>query len=140
MKRIALVSCVSKKTEEANKASELYQSVWFKKCKKFVEKEYSNWYILSAKYGLIHNSEVIEPYNKTLSQMTITERKLWGNNVVNKLMMLHPENNILVDIYAGNLYRKYIIQKMTDNGINYTIPLIGLGIGEQLSELERLCK
>jgi cytoplasmic iron level regulating protein YaaA (DUF328/UPF0246 family) len=140
MKRIALVSCVSKKTEEPNKASDLYISTWFKKCKKFVEKEYQDWYILSAKYGLIHHSDFIEPYDITLSQMSPTQRTLWGIEICNKLNDLYPQKDIHFDIYAGNLYRKYIINNLDKFGINYCIPLIGLGIGQQLKELGRLSK
>lgn len=140
MKRIALVSCVSKKTREPNKASDLYISTWFKKCKKYVEKEYYDWYILSAKHGLIHHSVFIEPYDITLSKMPQSQRTLWGVEIVNKLNYLYPQKDIHFDIYAGNLYRKYIINNLDKFGFNYCIPLKGLGIGQQLKELERLLK
>jgi cytoplasmic iron level regulating protein YaaA (DUF328/UPF0246 family) len=140
MKHIALVSCVSKKTHERNKASDLYISTWFKKCKNFVDKEYDNWYILSAKYGLIHHSDVIEPYDITLSQMPQSQRILWGNEICDKLNNLYSQEVINIDIYAGKLYRKYIIKNLDKFEISYRIPLIGMGIGEQLKELSRLSK
>lgn len=118
----------------------MYISTWFKKCKNFVDKEYDNWYILSAKYGLIHHSDVIEPYDITISQMPQAQRILWGIEICDKLNNLYSQEVINIDIYAGKLYRKYIINNLDKFEINYRIPLIGMGIGEQLKELSRLSK
>lgn len=140
MKRIALVSCVSKKTQEPNKASDLYISTWFKKCKKYVEINYEDWYIISAKYGLINNSDYIQPYNLCLSDMSTRQKQDWAKEVVETLINFYPDKNIIADIYAGNLYRKHLIRYLSYEKINYTIPLAGLGIGQQLSELGRMIK
>jgi len=60
---IAITNCVNKKRSHATKARDLYVSMAFNAKVNFIEKHYSEWYILSAKYGIISPDEVIEPYN-----------------------------------------------------------------------------
>ena len=52
-KTVFLVSCVSKKHNRPMPARELYCSAWFQKARAFVERQVGEWFILSAKYGLV---------------------------------------------------------------------------------------
>ena len=61
--RIAIINCVNKKQLHAMEAQQLYVSMAFNIKVKFIKKHYNEWYILSAKYGIIHPTQVIEPYN-----------------------------------------------------------------------------
>ena len=54
MKKVTLISCVSKKLDLKSKAQDLYQSPLFKKKLAYAEQINSDEiYILSAKYGLL---------------------------------------------------------------------------------------
>lgn len=65
---ICLVSCVGTKRATPTPAKDLYQSDWFTKARTYA-KSIGSWFILSAKYGVVHPDEVIEPYEMTLNAM-----------------------------------------------------------------------
>ena len=74
--KIVLVSCVKSKQARTCKASEMYTSFWFKSAYRYaLEQKPDKIFILSAKYGLLEADEVIETYEKKLSNRT-AERKL----------------------------------------------------------------
>lgn len=128
-KRIALIACVAKKKPYKSKAYELYDSPLFKFALAYAKHQNSDEiYVLSAKYGLIHINEVIEPYNETLLTKSIAERKQWAARV---LQRLDKETNLEHDeflILAGNRYREFLLPNIK----NYNIPVEGLSIGRQL--------
>ncbi|MFJ7976654.1 DUF6884 domain-containing protein [Peribacillus sp. NPDC096379] len=48
----------------------------FSKAVKYIEQNnYDNWFILSAKYGLLSKEQMIVPYDLTLKNMKVSERK-----------------------------------------------------------------
>lgn len=129
---VALISCVSKKQSKLSPAEELYTSLWFCKAKAYVEQQRLNWYILSAKHGLLNKDEIIQPYNQTLKDMPVKERKKWANQIVVQIQReIHSETTI--QIFAGISYRKYLVPKLEDAGYIIEVPLINLGIGQQLA-------
>lgn len=129
--KIALISCVSKKKLGTHKAEDLYISDWFIKAKQYIKQNYKEWYILSAKYGLIRPDNIIENYNEYLPKTTLIYRKWWADNIFENLINNY-NNSIMVDIFAGKHYRKYLIPLLLSKNYIVNIPLKGLGIGEQL--------
>ncbi len=79
---IHLVACVAGKLDHPAPARELYTSPWFQKARAYVERQGGQWFILSAKHGLIGPEEVIEPYDETLARMSAAARRLWGARVI----------------------------------------------------------
>ena len=66
-KRIAIVSCKSRKQDYVCSANEMYSpSHLYKAQREFFIKGYDDYYIISSKYGIIHHSQIIEPYDITL--------------------------------------------------------------------------
>lgn len=66
--KIALISCTSRKMDNPCRASEMYlPSPRFKLAYDYAKKNADLVYILSAKHGLLHENETIEPYNETLN-------------------------------------------------------------------------
>ncbi len=131
--KIALVSCTKVKANYTCVTREMYQqSTLFKKAIKFIEqKDYNEWFVLSAKHGLLKQHEVIEPYDLTLNNMRASERKIWAEIVLKQIenLKLHLSQ---VDFYAGIKYRENLIPTLEQKGVNCTVPLQGKGIGEQL--------
>lgn len=76
---VFLVSCVATKGSSECAARDLYRSVWFKKARNHVESTGCKWFILSAKYGLVHPDQFIEPYDQTLNTMSVEARRDWAN-------------------------------------------------------------
>lgn len=109
------------------------KSTLFSKIVSFVErKDYSDWYILSAKYSLLCKDQVIEPYDITLNNMKVSERKVWALQTAKGIVGLGARH---VDFYAGQKYREYITPILNEKKIAFSVPMMGLGIGEQLKYL-----
>ncbi len=136
MSHIGLISCVSKKRATAAQAKDLYGSALFTKSREFVERRCDSWFILSAKYGLVEPSEVVEPYDETLNTKTRMERDEWAEGVWRSLReRLRPDDQ--VTILAGERYRKQLLPLLAAHGCHVDVPMQGLGIGRQLQWLSR---
>jgi hypothetical protein len=137
MKKIVLISCVSKKLNKKSKARELYTSPLFKYNLKYATSlNPDKIFILSAEYGLLKLDEEIMPYNKTLNRIPDKEVRIWANNILNKLSKIADLNKDEITFLAGEKYRKYLIPHIK----NYKVPLKGLGIGKQLKYLKEKVK
>ena len=128
--KIYLISCVKQKRDITCKAKEMYTSHLFQGAYKYAQKmQADRIFILSAKYGLLREDDIIEPYNETLNTKHKQEVYEWSNRVLSKLsIMVDIEKDTFVFL-AGEKYRKYILPKLN----HYEIPLQGLSIGKQLA-------
>ena len=137
-KTVALVACVGKKNPEPMAARDLYASDWFRKASAYAARTADEWYILSAKYGLISPKTVTEPYNETLKRMPAAARRIWAKRVMSDLTQrLRPSDGVM--ILAGQRYRADLLDPLRRMGCTVQIPMQGLRIGEQLAWLnERL--
>ena len=135
MKRIVLISCVSKKLPYKSKAKDLYTtSPWFKLSYKYaVSLSSDKIFILSAKYGLLNPEQEIEPYNETLNTKSTQEIKDWAQEVIIDLKKQTDLGKDEFIFLAGTKYRKFLILHIK----NYKIPMQGLTIGRQLSFLKK---
>jgi hypothetical protein len=134
MKKIILISCVSKKRSYKSKARDLYISPLFKKNLKYALKlQPDQVFILSAKYGLVSLDEEIEPYDVTLNTMSAKEIKDWSAAVLRDLAGQTDLQQDQFIFLAGPKYRKYLVEHFT----HFEIPFEGLTIGRQLQQLSR---
>jgi len=134
MTTLYLVSCVSRKQDQACPAKDLYISDWFRKARAYIELSGHLWFILSAEYGLLDPEAVVEPYERTLNKMPIRERRAWAEGVIAQLRgKLDGVDRIV--ILAGARYREFIMPDLTSRVAEVEVPLEGLRIGEQLSLL-----
>ena len=134
MKRIILISCVSKKLTIKAKAKDIYISTLFKLNYQYAKSlNPDKIFILSAKYGLINPEKEIEPYNETLNTKSTQEIKNWANKVLIDLKKgadLEKDEFIFL---AGDRYRKFLLPYIK----NYKVPMDGLTIGRQLAFLKK---
>jgi cytoplasmic iron level regulating protein YaaA (DUF328/UPF0246 family) len=134
-KTVALVSCVSEKNNQALPARELYCSDWFIKASRYAMQISDEWYILSAKHGLLSPNKVIDPYNQTLKSMSSKSRRAWAKKVYGELQkILNPGDQVV--FLAGETYREHLSDMARKMGCNVNIPMEGLRIGEQLKWLK----
>ena len=135
MSTIALIQCTSKKKNYECIARELYsESPRFKRAYELATRVADRVYILSAKYGLIAEDKIIEPYNETLKDKTQHERQEWANQVLADLHRITDLKNDQFIILAGEVYIDYLIPEIS----HYWQPLKGKSIGYWIPELERL--
>ena len=132
MNHVVLIACVSKKLSVISKAADLYISPLFRLNMKYAKKLNPDAiYILSAKHGLLNTNDEIPPYNETLNNMGVKERKLWANRVIKQLKENTDLQSDRFTLLAGNRYREYLLPHLT----SYEVPLEGLTIGRQLQYL-----
>jgi len=131
MKKIGLISCVSmKQTREAD-AQDLYISPLFKKSKEYAIDRLDQFYILSAKHGLLQPFDKIHPYDATLKSMSKQERVVWAETVFAELADKLGNDDEVVFL-AGEAYREFLEKKIRERGIKTACPLFRMSIGEQL--------
>ncbi len=135
-KTVALVACVSKKSSVPRPARDLYESDWFLKSSAYAEQTADQWFILSAKYGLVDPQKVIAPYDVTLNRMPANDRRVWAYRVMSELGNQVSKGDRIVFL-AGEKYRERLIEPLEDLGCNVEIPMKGLRIGEQLRWLKQ---
>jgi len=137
--KIYLVSCVSKKKQGKHPAKDIYDSPWFRKARSYVEQRLQlgdEWFILSAKHGLLCPDDVIEPYETTLNKMKKKERQEWAKQVLGSLKSAVGKADIVI-ILAGIPYREFLQEDLTNWYGRVEVPMEGLMIGQQLRWLDR---
>ena len=122
---IGLVSCTKTKLEHPASARDLYsRSDLFQKAARYCEVQYDEWFVLSAKHGLVRPAQVIEPYDVSLKTMSRREQHEWGRQVAEQLRELGDAE---FEIHAGLAYT----WPLEDAGIELRKPLEGLSIGKR---------
>lgn len=134
MMRIALVSCVKSKRAVASPARELYTSRLFTGLRAIAESTADEWFILSAEHGLVEPSQILEPYERTLNTVTRRWRKAWAASVYAQLNGRLAVDTI-VDVYAGERYREFLVPWLVERGHVVNVPLEGMSFGKQLQYL-----
>lgn len=134
--KMVLVACVAKKAGSSCSARSLYQSPWFQKARRYAEERGDDWRILSAEHGLVHPYEVLTPYDVSMGDLNARERREWAEGVLDELRTeILPGDR--VEILAGVAYRQHLVPELKRRGVKVTVPMKGLGIGEQLRWLNQ---
>lgn len=137
MKTISLVGCGKNKLSVKSAAKDLYVGELFKKSRKYSEMRHNEFYILSALHGLINPETQIEPYNYTLNDLTNLEIVEWSKKVYEQITtIIEGGEEVEIFVYAGDKYRKHLLPLLNAGGIKTSIPMKGLGIGQQLAWLK----
>ncbi len=133
-KTLGLISCTSQKRTIPCAAYKMYDaSALFKKAYNYCRITYDDTAILSAKYGFLRPEDTIEPYDLTLNDMTVNERKCWAQKVIKQMQeRINLMDYESIFFHSGKHYREYLIEYLEKSGINCFVPLEGLKIGQQL--------
>ena len=135
MKTLYLVSCVSQKLQGTHPAKELYVSSLFRKSRAYAESHADQWYVLSAKYGLLHPESMVESYDETLNTMDVAKRWAWAEKVSQGLSdILEPGDKVV--FLAGKKYMENIVPNLQGMGVAVENPLGTLRFGERLKWLK----
>lgn len=85
MHSLYLITCSKEKRQKKAPAKELYTSARFKYARKLAEEHADQWFILSAKHGLLQPSDLITPYDMCLHELDKTTKHKWCQMVINQL-------------------------------------------------------
>lgn len=149
MKRIVLISCVSKKGTIKAKAKDLYKGPLFANSLAYGQSlKPDKIFILSALHNLLDVDKEIEPYNVTLSNISKNKRKAnlivltskqkieWGTKVIEQLKIVTDLDRDEFIILAGQEYIKPIQNSI--NNRNLKKPLQGKRIGERIKFMQNI--
>jgi len=132
---LLLVGCVQQKQSGRHRARELYSSPLFRGRRRYAEDAGCPWFILSAKYGLVHPDEVIESYDLALKDLRATKRRRWAHGVFLELeRKLGSLCGRVIEIHAGREYVEYGLREALEGcSARVVLSLSSLRIGEQLA-------
>lgn len=143
MRQIVLVGCSKLKLTERRLAREIYMpSTFFRLCRAYAEQEGDEWYILSAKYGLVFPEQIISPYDQTLTRMFHRARYEWAMSIFTQIKkrLLQPSDEKII-ILAGARYRENLAGMLEKRGHPISLPLSEIGgIGKQIKYLKSLIR
>ena len=131
-REVGLVSCVKTKRDEPAPPKNLYTSAYFEKMRSYAERYHDDWWILSAKHGLLDpDGEPIQPYDETLTGARVAEKREWAEKVAEQL---EEEALLSADVtlifHAGMDYYEELIPHIDSTGVSIEMPTEGLSIGE----------
>ena len=132
-REIGLVSCVKTKRDEPTTPKTLYTSDYFEKMRAYAEEHHDDWWILSAKHGLLDpQGDAIAPYDETLTGARVAEKREWTERVIEQL----DEEGLLTEgvtlvLHAGRDYYEELLPLIENTGVAIEIPTEGLAIGEK---------
>jgi hypothetical protein len=135
---IVLVACGKSKNTDAGKAADLYTSTWFKLARAYAESHGNEWFIMSAKHGLIRPRHYVRPYDQTLPS-SAKAREDWAidvSDLVEQWSGARPAETTVV-LLGGKRYRHPLTGWLRFKGYEVEQPLMGLGIGQQQAWLKR---
>lgn len=131
---VALVACASGKGPATAPARALYRSPLFDKSRRYAEQEADGWHVLSALHGALDPDDLVAPYDRTLNDLGADDRRAWARRVAGSLLRRYPETTRFV-VLAGRHYRETLIPILETAGHVCEVPMLGLGIGQQLAWL-----
>ena len=132
--RIALISCSKLKADHPCSARELYApSQLFSLSYQYAKRNADKVYILSAKYGLVEETDVIAPYDLTLADLPEHRQRDWANYVLAQMgERFNLEHNTFL-ILAGRCYYQHLLPHLP----HAILPLGNLPIGSRIAFLQR---
>lgn len=123
---VGLVSCSKSKLDHAAPARELYSpSFVFDRSARYVEQHCDEWFVLSAKHGLVDPDAVLEPYDETLAGAPKARREAWAEEVRAALRERYEGRPVKFVLMAGRSYSGAV------EGLDAEVeePLKGMGTG-----------
>lgn len=117
---VLLVSCGRRKMDCVCQARDMYTSERFILSKKLTTLIGCEWYIVSAKYGLLSPNKIIEPYDEALDTFNSVKKRTWANNIEKSLSTF--SHNIKFVLLAGDSYANIIGNILEDHNYNFICP------------------
>ena len=104
------LSCTKEKANKRCKAKDMYmESSLFEKSYKYAETlNPDKIYILSAKHHLLPLSKEIDPYNVTLNDASVDERKKWTETVIKQMKKAGIDFDAKTYFFCGENYIEFL--------------------------------
>lgn len=139
VRRLGLVGCVSQKRSVPTQAEDLYISALFDGRRRYVTDCCDDWYILSAKYGLVRRTTELAPYDVALTGKSRAVKRSWARGVLDQIQReVQDLRAVTFEIHAGADYFDFgLADGLEALGASVEVPTRGLRQGEQLRFYKR---
>lgn len=129
---VAFVGCGKSKRRGRHKAIELYDGQYFRLCGAAARLlvDDSRLYVLSAKHGVLHSSDVIDDYDLKLDELSTIDLKTWRRNVKERIDAM----------IAMELQPVYVCGLSYHDGLPGEKLLPEIGMGHQIQFLQTLIR
>jgi hypothetical protein len=121
MSDLYLITCTRRKSDARCPAKDLYVSPLFQQSRRFVEYFRHNWFILSAKHGLIRPDAITEPYDVALESLQNEERLAWRESVVGSLRSMLSAGDRVV-LLGDDAYATLLAEGLQEHDVTYVFP------------------
>lgn len=126
---VVLVGCGDAKHSGVHRGRELYSSGYFTLKRRYAEEEGDEWYILSAKHGVIEPDELIACYDKSIIDV---DPDAWAEMVIDQL---GDVSDARVIVLAGSDYLDPILSGLLRKAGRVEIPTRGMGMIDRMKWL-----
>jgi len=138
--KIALVGCGNAKNPGVLPAREKYSSNYFSLKRGYGEVVCDDWYILSAKYGLLDPDREIDDYDVSIDDLTDAGKMNWAESICDDLEPVIEEIDE-IHLLLGSSYLDPLNEKLKPLVANHDVELVypfeeTSGIGEQMGLLK----
>jgi hypothetical protein len=120
-----LISCGRNKKQTKDAASELYTSPRFRLSRSLADHLKLQYFVVSAKYGLLAPTEMIEPYDASLELFNDEQRIAWAKDILDRLLSVSKEIAHVVLLTADE-YAEPLREVFNKKNISVMLPLDGL--------------
>lgn len=127
---ICFISCGRAKRHFSCRARNMYIGSIFLKSQLYAEERFDEWYILSAKHGLLNPNDKIDPYDEKL---TTKNNKEWSEMVVRQIDERFKNDNL--NFLCGELYIKKLFPLI--NNPNKKLLFDDLKMGETMEAINK---
>lgn len=133
--RVVIAQCTDTKRDEPCPARRMYEpSDYFVKQAQYGERA-DEWWIQSAKYGLVHPDRVIDDYDLHATDLEYPDE--WAREIACCLLRRYDPTEANIEILGGAAYADPLTPHLEQFGFEVHEPLRGLKIGERKAELKR---
>lgn len=133
---VYLISCGKRKSDTPCMASDMYNSERFVQLKNLAILTKHEWYIISAKHGLLKPDTIIDPYDMCIDSFSIDQQRTWARKVVQSIGTIAIGAKIVV--WADGVYSKLLRDEFDTVGIEADFPLSNLKSDDQAKYLQEV--
>jgi hypothetical protein len=124
MRIIVLLMCGKNKLPYKALTKDIYTSSRFQKSIEYAKTitDYSSVYVLSAKYSLLKLDDEIAPYDLSIYEMSLQDKKEWAEKVITLLETVSDTKRDKYIFLTDDFYSEYLLPFLTD----IELPLKGI--------------
>lgn len=144
---LGVINCAAQKKNFVCTANQMYDdSMLFRTLRDYCQKNYDEYVILSAKYGVLYPDDIIEPYEDTVmfvpnnllhsdkkyKLLNAEEKKIWSQKVINNINWSRYTE---IHFHCGKYYMQYINPLIKDKN-NVLIHYLKQGVTNSIKHIK----